>query len=190
MVAKAIHVLVTSYSHLIKTDSYLKGIKSDKTTGVQHVGSPMPGADVSSIGADALGKSIIHESATRVDSESHYKSSTVSSLDSEGEAKSANLKSYSPETQLGGKLNRQNFLSTEAHGARFMRSSLHFGQEESQLTSPAISPDEMYSFVFAPVDEEMVGDPSYLVTIIVEFLHRYAISLSLKVVLALNAISS
>jgi hypothetical protein len=41
--------------------------------------------------------------------------------------------------------------------------------------SPAISTDEMYSLLFAPVEEEMVGDPSYLVAIIVEFLRRYVI---------------
>lgn len=182
VVAKAIHVLVTSYSHSIKTDSYLKGIKSDKTStsGVQNAGSPLSGADVSDIGADALRKSIIHESAARVDSGSLNKSPIVSSLDSEGEAKSTNPKCYSPETQAGGKVNRENSPSTESHNARVMRSSLQFGQEEPQLATPAISPDEMYSFVFASVDEEMVGDPSYLVTIIVEFLHRYAVTLTLN----------
>ncbi|KAF7818929.1 regulator of MON1-CCZ1 complex [Senna tora] len=165
VVAKAIHVLVTSYSLSIKTDSYLKGIKSDKTStsGVQHAGNPLSGADVSTGGADALGKSIIHESAARLDGGSVNKPSIGSSFDSEGETQSV--------TQVGGKVNREHSPSTESHSAHVMRSSLQFGQEESQLTSPAISPDEMYSFVFAPVDEEMVGDPSYLVTIIVEFLH-------------------
>lgn len=174
VVAKAIHVLVTSYSHSIKTDSYLKGVKAEKTStsGVQHAGSPLSGADVSASGADALGKSIIDESSSGVDSGSLYKSSIVSSVNSEGEVKSANPKGYSPGTTAGCKANRENSPSTESHSAQVMQSSL-LGQEESQLTTPAISPDEMYSFVFAPVDEEMVGDPSYLVTIIVEFLHRY-----------------
>ncbi|XP_028777547.1 regulator of MON1-CCZ1 complex [Neltuma alba] len=159
MVAKAIHVLITSYSHSVKTNPHLRGTKSDKTsaTGAQHAVSPLSGAVVSALGADALGKSIMHESAARVDSGSLHKSSTVLSLDSEGEARSATQRRYTPETQ--------------AHSAHVTQSSLQSGQEEPQLSSPAISPDEMYSFVFAPVDEETVGDPSYLVTIIIEFLH-------------------
>ncbi|XP_011005300.1 PREDICTED: uncharacterized protein C18orf8-like isoform X1 [Populus euphratica] len=53
-------------------------------------------------------------------------------------------------------------------------------RQESQVTSPSISPDEMYSLVFAPVEEEMVGDSSYFVAIIVEFL-RSASSVKKKV---------
>lgn len=160
MVTKAIHVLITSYSHSTKTNPHLRGTKSDKTqaSGAQHAVSSMSGADVSA--ADALGKSVILESAARVDSGYVDKSSTVLGLDSDGEATSANQ--------------RRNTSESQAHSAHVTQSSLQSGQEETQLSSPAISPDEMYSFVFAPVDEEMVGDPSYLVTIIVEFLHRYA----------------
>ncbi|KAH0450470.1 hypothetical protein IEQ34_021162 [Dendrobium chrysotoxum] len=40
----------------------------------------------------------------------------------------------------------------------------------AQLSTAAISPDEMYNFVFAIVEDEMGGDPAYLVAIIVEFL--------------------
>ncbi|XP_078163983.1 C18orf8 [Carex rostrata] len=40
----------------------------------------------------------------------------------------------------------------------------------SHGTSVAISPDEMHRFVFTLVEDEMSGDPSYLVSVIVEFL--------------------
>lgn len=174
MVAKAIHVLVTSYSHSIKTGSHLKGPNPEKAsaTGVQN-----PGAVVSAIGADAIGKSIVHESSARVDGGSFNKASTVSSLDSEDESEYANPKHNSTESQVGGDVNNKNSQSSEAHSAYVMQSSLQSRQEEPQLTSAAISPDEMYSFVFSPVDEELVGDPSYLVASIIEFLHRYAITL-------------
>ncbi|KAI4300661.1 hypothetical protein L6164_034012 [Bauhinia variegata] len=149
VVAKAIHALVTSFSHSIKTGSYIKGLKSEKpsVSGVQQSESQVSGVDASASTADALGKSIAHESSARVD------------VDSESE------------TQVGSKVDRENTPSTEVHSAHLMQSSLQSGQEESQRTSPVISPDEMYSFVFAPIDEEMVGDPSYLVAVIVEFLH-------------------
>ena len=44
--------------------------------------------------------------------------------------------------------------------------------QESQVTSAAIPPDELYSFVFASVEEEMIADASYLFAIIVEFIRR------------------
>ncbi|KAG4916034.1 hypothetical protein JHK87_053591 [Glycine soja] len=168
VVAKAVNVLVTSYSHSIKTGSYLKGLKPEKssTSVVQNTG-----AEVSAIETDVIGKSIIHESTRRVDSGSLNKTSTVSSLDSEDESQSANPKHSSKEAQVEGEVNNEISLSTGAHSSYVMQSSLQSGQEESQLTSAAVSPDEMYSFVFSPVDEEMVGDPSYLVAIIIEFLH-------------------
>ncbi|KAL9828412.1 putative transcription factor WD40-like family [Arabidopsis thaliana] len=43
-------------------------------------------------------------------------------------------------------------------------------QQESQLSSPAISPDELYKFVFTSVEEMMVEESEYLVAIITEFL--------------------
>lgn len=157
VVAKAVNVLVTSYSHSVKTGNYLKGQKPEKaSTSVDQNTGP----EVSAIETDVIGKSIIHESMKRVDSGSLNKASTASSLDSDDESQSANPKHN----------------SKQAHS---VQSSLQSGQEESQLTSAAISPDEMYSFVFSPVDEEMVGDPSYLVAIIIEFLHRYAIILEI-----------
>ncbi|KAI3941002.1 hypothetical protein MKW92_021659 [Papaver armeniacum] len=54
------------------------------------------------------------------------------------------------------------------------------GLRELQVASAAISPNEMYQFIFAPVEEEMAGDPAYLVAIIVEYL-RSAASEKLKV---------
>lgn len=174
VVAKALNVLVTSYSHSLKTGSYLKGLKPEKTSTsvVQNTG-----ADVSAIETDVIGKSILHESTKRVDSGSFSKGSTVSSSDSKDESRSTNPKHNSTEAQVEGKVKNEISLGTGAHGACAMQSSLQSGHEESQLTSAAISPDEIYSFVFSPADEEMVGDPCYLVAIIIEFLHRYVITL-------------
>ena len=45
-------------------------------------------------------------------------------------------------------------------------------QQGSQLSSPAISPDELYKFVFASVEEMMVDESDYLVAIVTEFLRR------------------
>ncbi|XP_026414292.1 uncharacterized protein LOC113309978 isoform X1 [Papaver somniferum] len=72
-------------------------------------------------------------------------------------------------------------LQPQGSGAGENRSESDIpGQRELQVASAAISPDEMYQFIFAPVEEEMSGDPAYLVAIIVEYL-RSAASEKLKV---------
>ncbi|CAN8270108.1 unnamed protein product [Cochlearia groenlandica] len=43
-------------------------------------------------------------------------------------------------------------------------------QQDSQLSTPAISPDEIYKFVFASVEEMMAEESEYLIAIIAEFL--------------------
>ncbi|KAG6470688.1 hypothetical protein ZIOFF_071765 [Zingiber officinale] len=44
-------------------------------------------------------------------------------------------------------------------------------QLDTQPTSVAISLDEMFQFAFAPVEEELRADLSYLIAVIMEFLH-------------------
>lgn len=197
MVARAVDVLVTSYSHSIKTGSYLKGIKSEKAlpSSVPHVTSPKSGADVSATRVGALGKAVKLESAAGVDSDYFNRSSTFSSLDSE-KATAEPPKTNSSDLQfIDSKVDREKSMGAEISSTEVQSSSLQHHllgqgnnplnanvseQQEAQLTSPAISPDEMYSFVFAPVEEEMVGDPSYLVAIVVEFLRRYAVFYELE----------
>ncbi|KAM7271565.1 hypothetical protein ACFE04_030779 [Oxalis oulophora] len=159
MVAKGIDVLVTSYSHSVKTGSYHKGLKTDKTNppGVPNVSSSRPAAD-------EHGKSIKHE----VSNEQFNRSSTFSDSDSEGNGRLNRENLGGPESS--GEVNSSS-VQNRVSGPSNSLLNVNVEQLDSQLTSPAISPDEMYRFVFAPVDEEMVGDPSYLVAIIVEFLH-------------------
>lgn len=186
MVARAIDVLVSNYSHSIKTGSYLKGIKVEKTSvsSGEHVSSPRSTANISASGIDTLGKSYEHESGTRVEKESFNRSSNISTSDSEDGTHFESLKTATRSLQ---KVDKVNILITESVSSEVQPSSsqnqrpglgnnpLNASISERQellLTSPAISPDEMYSFVFAPVEEEMVGEPSYLVSVIVEFLRR------------------
>ncbi|PON56302.1 Colon cancer-associated Mic1-like [Trema orientale] len=182
IVAKAIDVLVTSYSHSIRTGSSVKTTKSEKTStsGVPHVTSPRPSVDESVSRVDTLGKSIKHES-TAGDNEQPNRSLAFSNSDSEDSESSEPLRTNSNGRHpVDGKVDRKRLMGGETSGAEVMSSSAGLGnnplnantdeQQESQITSPAISPDEIYSSVFAPVEEETVGDPSYLVTVIVEFI--------------------
>lgn len=184
MVSRAIDVLVTNYSHSIKTGTYLKGVKVERTSASSgtHVSSPRTSANVSASGVDALGKSYKHKYIAGVENESVNRSSNISTSDSENDARFESLKTTTSGLQ---KVDRENLLGAENASSEVQSSSSqsqHRGLSNNllnanvserldlQLASPAISPDEMYSFVFAPVEEEMVGDPSYLVAIIVEFL--------------------
>ncbi|CAL5330602.1 unnamed protein product [Camellia sinensis] len=182
MVARAIDILVTSYSNSIKVGSYLKGTKAEKSSpsGVPQTNSSSTIADDSTSRVDASGKSVKHESAGGVHNESMNRSLTFSALDSEDNASIEPQKTSSGDLHsLGGK------MGVETHSAGVHQSTLQSqllgpgdnplnanvtDHQESQVTSAAISPDEMYSFVFAPVDEEMAGDSSYLVAVIIEFL--------------------
>ncbi|CAB4286903.1 unnamed protein product [Prunus armeniaca] len=182
-VSRAIDVLVSSYSHSVKTGTYIKGIKSGKTSPsiVPQTSGPRSSADVSASRVDAVGKSIKHESAAGVDSESPNRFLNFSDSDSEDNVSFEPPRTTSNNVQLfDGKLARGKLMGAETSGGEVRSSSLRSGnspldanvleQQESQPTSPVISSDEMYSFVFAPVEEEMIGEPSYLVAIIVEFL--------------------
>ncbi|XVF07409.1 hypothetical protein REPUB_Repub06bG0136300 [Reevesia pubescens] len=182
MVAKAMDVLVTSYSRSLRTGSYFKGIKTERTpSSVPNVSGPGQGIDVFTSRTDGLGKSIQHESASRVNSVSISRHSTYSSSETEDNSSSEPLKISSNDTQFGtGKVDMgAESCTTKAQPSSFPSQlpgpSDHplnanvSEQQESQLTSPAISSDEMYKFVFASIEEEMVGEPSYLVAIILEF---------------------
>lgn len=71
---------------------------------------------------------------------------------------------------------RQPSLQSEGHqcGSSRIDSGVSYPLD-TQPTSVAISPDEMFQFVFALVEEELCSDLSYLIAVIVEFLHWYGI---------------
>jgi regulator of MON1-CCZ1 complex len=50
-------------------------------------------------------------------------------------------------------------------------------QQGPHAASVAISPTELFQSVFALVEDEMMGDPGYLIAVIMEFLRRYFFSI-------------
>lgn len=177
MVAKAIDVLVTSYSNSFKT-GYFKGTKAEKAQASGAAYATVHGTGANASRSDTTGKSVEHEYVVGLDGES-FERSTFSETDSDENGNTGYVKPNSngsgSKLLLGVETRRtggQTSLHSENVGAsnHILRSTL---QPEPQVTSPAVSPDEMYTYVFAPVEEEMAGDPSYLVAVIVEFLRRY-----------------
>ncbi|KAJ8754517.1 hypothetical protein K2173_005678 [Erythroxylum novogranatense] len=180
MVARVIEVLVSSYAHALKTGTYPKGTKPEMTSSSseEHSGSPR----YESTGrVDALGKSVKHESNAGINNKSPIRSSNISTSESEDNTHFESLRINSPLQ----KVVKENFVGTQISTSEVQPTSFqsqHLGlssnplkatdgdRQDTHLTSPVISPDDLYNFVFAPVEEELVGDPSYLVAIIVEYL--------------------
>ncbi|GKV25876.1 hypothetical protein SLEP1_g35257 [Rubroshorea leprosula] len=168
MVAKAMDAIVSSYSLSIKTGSFFKGIKVERSlTGVPNVNSTGSGTDVPTSRTDGLGKSIKYESNSRYNSGLVNRSSSYSASDSEDNGSSEPLKTISDNTPEA----QPSSLQSQPPGPINNLVNPNVSeQQETQLATPAISPDEMYKFVFAAVEEEMVEEPSYLVAILLEFL--------------------
>ncbi|KAE8684857.1 PI206-like protein [Hibiscus syriacus] len=103
MVAKAMDVLVTSYSLSLKNGSYFKGIKTERTSSsVSNVSGPFQGIDVNTGRTDGLGKSVQHESASRVNSVSVGRPSNYSSSETEDSSSFEPSKISSNDTQFDG----------------------------------------------------------------------------------------
>ncbi|XP_077236285.1 C18orf8 [Tasmannia lanceolata] len=225
MIARAIDVLVSSYSHSVKMGSSLLGgtgnIFSENhvsargerapTYGIQHVNISREVVGESRGRVEKNGKSTGQESTSGLENEtpnlnevSRVNKSIYSVSDSEENVNLELLKNNSgepfekpPSGNRRGSGSNEGIMTrmgAETSVADVVRSPLQSEVLESsnpldsnasehrrsQVVCAAISPDEMYSFVFALVEEEMTGDPSYLVAIIVEYL-RSAASEKLKV---------
>ncbi|KAK4800166.1 hypothetical protein SAY86_025531 [Trapa natans] len=189
MVARVIDVLVSSYAHSLKTGGYFKGARSDKmaTSSAPHENILSAGCMASASGATITGKSF--EYGTACLEGEYFQASASSGTDLEDISTAVYFRT---DTNIGTskvpidtgiqKIEVQPpSLQTDHDGTRNNLSGTSVsGMQEPQLTSPVISPDEMYSFVFCPAEEEMAGDPSYLVAIMIEFL-RSASSEKIKV---------
>ncbi|XP_010693858.2 uncharacterized protein LOC104906755 [Beta vulgaris subsp. vulgaris] len=173
VVAQAMDVLMSSYSRAIKTGSYFKGTRSDKilSSDAQSTHNPRVATDELSredsrtapvkIDSSVVSNEYVNRSSTYSDTDSEEgkigPSSASSKLVTGAESYNAKVPSSSIQSQLPG----PSSVPLDADNAE---------QHEPQIPTAAISPDELYRFVFSPVDEEMTGDPAYLVAIIVEFL--------------------
>ncbi|KAK4766433.1 hypothetical protein SAY87_008075 [Trapa incisa] len=148
LVARVIDVLVSSYANSLKTGNYFKGSRSEKRaiSTAPHENIPAAGDMASASRATIIGKSFEYE-GTGLEGE-YFQASASSGSDLE-------------ENGTMGYLRTDTNIDTGTSVS---------GMQERQLTSPVISPDEMYSFVFCPVEEEMAGEPSYLVSIMIELL--------------------
>ena len=151
MVFRAIDVLVGSFAHSLKTGNYPKGktVKSEPATGVDSRTVPNSG-----------------NSTSDSEDNANFKKAKDKFLDLN--SSSVNI---DRESIVGAEASRTVDHSVPSESQQPLNANVSKPQE-SQVTSAAIPLDELYSLVFASVEEEMIADASYLFAIIVEFIRR------------------
>lgn len=182
MVARAIDVLVNCFSLSIKTGKHHMGSKVERssTTSGSNVNSAV-GESICQ--ADTPEKSPKQESGSGMHDKSIVKSSSFTSDSEDNDRYAKKRGKYKNVDLSSSEKNGGNLVGTDVSGGEAQPSVVRpqvpgpgstplrtDEQLETLVTSAAISPDDLCSFVFAPVEEEMAGDASYLVAIIVEFL--------------------
>ncbi|XP_073006308.1 uncharacterized protein [Typha latifolia] len=219
-IARAIDVIVTSYSYSMKTGNSLQRerITSEQTqcSGNRLIDGSDMVTEAPTTRSMVHGKSVREESSSRVeyeplqtthsdiehDTANHAAGSTISrssfcsASDSE-EDKSLEAVKIISEQSVDKSLHvcdandeiRRNKNAQTSESEQSSKSGVDHSKsldscvshmQGSQFTSVSISPDEMYKFVFALIEDEMGGEPAYLVAIILEFL-RSASKEKLKV---------
>ncbi|XP_073119477.1 uncharacterized protein [Henckelia pumila] len=192
MVAKALDIFLMAYTHALKTGTYNKRTKAEETSssGVSNINIPPVVVDKSS-GLDASGKFIRNVSETGVEHESYKSSFSASDSDGAASSSSNQMKSHIMDSSTG-KPEIGYIMECKASG--MIASSpaptgqvlvlepgnVHFKNNNSELlesdsTSAIISPADVHHLVFAPIEEEMVGDGSYMVAVVVEFIRSVSL---------------
>ncbi|CAI9100968.1 OLC1v1038165C1 [Oldenlandia corymbosa var. corymbosa] len=180
-VARALDVLVTAYSQSVRTGSYQKKTKAQKTmnSGGSDVNSSSTPIEDASNRAEAIGKSVENiperSSFSTSDSDDNVNTETqkINSIRSDSSTGSKIEGEHSTRTRASFTGVYQN--SAESQIPRPSDAPLNASaseNQESQVTSAVTSLEDLYNFVFAPVEEEMAGDSCYLVAVIVELLRR------------------
>ncbi|KAK9122651.1 hypothetical protein Sjap_012253 [Stephania japonica] len=189
MVSRALDVLVASFSHSLKIGSNVQGrsIEGDQSnSGNQRAGGSRAIVN-ESISRDEHGKSVCGPSrgpdnesqkfkSVRVDNESINRTtgSLMNRLLTCSDPEDSTNQDLTTRISGAGVGQSPSHSQTLAMGVDTFNSSVS-GQRESQVVSSAISPDEMYTSVFSLVEEEMTGDPAYLIAIIVEYFRSAAL---------------
>jgi len=192
MVAKAIDVVLDSYSRLMKMGGGVAGVRRTSEQNQQSGGQPVEDSHVvpqEPLPGTTFTPVVNPASATGVGNISAQSNSGVehgiANLAAHVDRTSLNTSSDSDDianTSRGvnqGTSGSQTFDTTNkrtqvvSEDSRPLASGTPM-QHGSHVASVAISPIEMFHSVFVLVEDEMMGDPAYLIAIIMEFLRRFS----------------
>ncbi|XP_042441044.1 regulator of MON1-CCZ1 complex-like [Zingiber officinale] len=172
IITRAIDVLVTSYSYCIRVENAFQGgNRSSKRT---ENSSGQIATSSNFVSAESSGETINRSKSIIEVAENKSKQSMTRGSDDEHVNHAGNSDGKGSFNSLSDGDDNPNLDAMKIHlGLQCGSSRIDSGvsnQLETQPTSVAISPYEMFEFIFAPVEEELGADPSYLIAIIVEFL--------------------
>jgi len=182
-VAKAMDVVLDSYSRLMKMGGGLPGVRQiheqSQRLGGQlvedsHVISQgtSPGPTVSPVNPDQAG-GIANRSAQANSGVDHGidRATLNTSSDSDEITNVSGVTSQvTSGYQTSDAINKRQQVVGEDSRPLSSGTTMQYGQHAGSV---AISPIEMFQSVFALVEDEMMGDPAYLTAVIMEFLRRY-----------------
>ncbi|KAL6641183.1 hypothetical protein ACP70R_019364 [Stipagrostis hirtigluma subsp. patula] len=175
-VAKAMDVVLDSYSRLMKMGGGLPGARRTHDQNQQSGGQPVGGSHV--VSQEPSPETTFSPVANPDQASGVANRSVQSNSGAEHgiERTSLNTSSDSDEiTSISGASGHQTSdvasrrpqIIGEDSRPLSSGSSLHHGPHTASV---AISPIEMFQSVFALVEDEMIGDPAYLIAVIMEFL--------------------
>ncbi|RCV42942.1 hypothetical protein SETIT_9G256200v2 [Setaria italica] len=191
MVAKAMDVVLDSYSRLMKMGGGLPGVRRTHEQSQQLGSQPVEGSHVisqetspattvsPSVNPDQAG-GVVNRSAQANSGVDHGidRAALNTSSDSDEITNVSGVTSQGTSGyQTSDAINKRQQVAGEDSRPLSSGTSMQHGQHAGSV---AISPIEMFQSVFALVEDEMMGDPAYLTAVIMEFL-RSASKAGLKV---------
>lgn len=191
MISRAMDAVVASYSHSVKLGNAFVG--GDKQTSEESQHSDIRNAVSSDMSCEGpMGDSQHYPSDFQKSVERDVKTDTLSNASTSARIKASDLSrlNFEGDVNLEGSMDEDiedgeavRSMGGQTSGVNLEQPPLESSvdhdnnpeasvstQRGMQYMSVVISPDEVYHFVLAVVEDEMGGDPSYLVSVIVEFL--------------------
>ncbi|KAK8445098.1 hypothetical protein SEVIR_9G258600v4 [Setaria viridis] len=181
MVAKAMDVVLDSYSRLMKMGGGLPGVRRTHEQSQQLGSQPVEGSHVisqetspattvsPSVNPDQAG-GVVNRSAQANSGVDHGidRAALNTSSDSDEITNVSGVTSQGTSGyQTSDAINKRQQVAGEDSRPLSSGTSMQHGQHAGSV---AISPIEMFQSVFALVEDEMIGDPAYLTAVIMEFL--------------------
>ncbi|CAN6311231.1 unnamed protein product [Urochloa humidicola] len=168
-VAKAMNVVLDSYSRLMKTGGGLPGVRRTHEQSQQLGGQPVEGSHV--ISQETSPGTTVSPSAAQANSGVDHGADRATLNTSSDSDEITNVSAVTSQGtsgyQTSNAINKGQQAVGEDSRPLFSGTSMQHGQHAGSV---AISPIEMFQFVFALVEDEMMGDPAYLTAVIMEFL--------------------
>uniref|UniRef100_A0ACD5Y1C6 Uncharacterized protein n=2 Tax=Avena sativa TaxID=4498 RepID=A0ACD5Y1C6_AVESA len=180
LVAKAMDVILDSYSRLMKIGGSAAGGRATSEQNEQSSGQPVEESSVISQEppSGTINRPVVHtDSAIGVESRP-LQSNSGAELGIANLAAAVDRTSLITSSDSEDIANTSRALSQATSGATSKRPQvvgedsrpLASGASMQHVTTVAISPNDIFQSVFLLVEDEMMGDPAYLIAVTMEFL--------------------